>query len=336
MYLIMYHYVRSIRNSRYPEIKGLELALFRKQIEFLKQNGFTFITLDEVLNAFPPDGISHKTFRERGLPHTHPLQVGDASPDKRVLLTFDDGYIDHYLNVFPILEQNNIQGFFSMPGKIVREKKVLDVNKIHFILASGEIGAIKKRLFERLDYYRGREYTYPSNEELYEKLAVANRFDGKDVIFIKRTLQVGLPERLRNIITDELFREFVTAQESAFVDELYMNLDQAKTMARHGMVFGIHGYDHYWQNHLTEGALQTDLTQALDVFDGIVPLRGWVNCYPYGSYSESVIRISRALGASAGFSSDVAVFHPESDDPFKIPRLDTNDFPPKSNNWEQL
>ncbi len=335
MFLIMYHYVRSIRNSRYPEIKGLELALFRKQIEFLKQNGFSFITLDEVLNAFSLDGISHKTFRKRSAPYSPPPGRGRPA-DKRVLLTFDDGYIDHYLNVFPILEQNNIQGFFSMPGKIIREKKVLDVNKIHFILASGEIGAIKNRLLKRLDYYRGREFSYPSNEELYEKLAEANRFDGKDVIFIKRTLQVELPERLRNIISNELFREFVTAQESAFVDELYMNLDQAKTMVRHGMVFGIHGYDHYWQNHLTEEALQTDLTQALDVFDGIVPPCGWVNCYPFGSYSDSVIRISRALGASAGFSSDVAVFHPELDDPFKIPRLDTNDFPPKSNNWEQF
>lgn len=41
-------------------------------------------------------------------------------PDNAVLLTFDDGYIDHYTNVFPILNENGIQGSFFIPGKTFR------------------------------------------------------------------------------------------------------------------------------------------------------------------------------------------------------------------------
>lgn len=310
IYVIMYHYVRRIQESRFPGIKGLELRYFKEQIAFLQQNGFAFIHLDDIIQ-------------------------GKTLPDRSVLLTFDDGYIDHYMNVFPILEQNGIQGVFSMPAKVIREAKVLDVNKIHFVLASEKTEAIKALLFRKLDAYRGMEFVYPSNEALYDKLAIAGRFDNKDIVFIKRILQVELPEMLRNRICDELFREIVTDREAAFVSELYMNMDQIRTMRRHGMAFALHGYDHYWMDRLSEPALRKDLTQALDVFDGVVDPSAWTNCYPYGSYNENVIRISKELGAISGLGVRVAAYHPGQDSVFEIPRLDTNDFPPKSKNYSQ-
>ena len=308
--IIMYHYVRNLKTSRYSEIKGLDMELFRQQIEFLKKH-FQFVTMEDVIAS----------------------KDGKDLPENGVLLTFDDGYIDHYTNVFPILKENNIQGVFSMPGKILREKKVLDVNKIHFVLASAPIEQIKDKLFTYMDQYRGSEFAIPSNQELYEKLAVANRFDNKDVIFVKRALQVELPETLRNIITDKLFHEFVTSSESAFVDELYMNMDQIKLMKNQGMYFGIHGYDHYWMNRLTDEALVKDIEQALDVFDGIIDGKNWICCYPYGSYSDSVIERIKGMGAVAGLSTDVRLYIPKKDNIFKIPRLDTNDLPPKSENY---
>lgn len=42
MYVVMYHYVRDLKNSRYPAIKGLDLKLFCQQIEFFLQH-FSFV-----------------------------------------------------------------------------------------------------------------------------------------------------------------------------------------------------------------------------------------------------------------------------------------------------
>lgn len=53
--IVMYHYVRDFKNSRYPEIKGLDSNLFRQQIDFLKKN-FTIITMEEVLGG----GVARK------------------------------------------------------------------------------------------------------------------------------------------------------------------------------------------------------------------------------------------------------------------------------------
>lgn len=311
MYVIMYHYIRKIRGSRYTHIKGLELEDFKRQIRFLQENRFEFVSLEDVI-------------------------TGNRITDKSVLLTFDDGYIDHYLNAFPILEQNNIKGVFSMPAKILRERKALDVNKIHYILACTEIIKLREKLFKQLDYYRGIEFEYPSNQELYSELAIADRFDNKDTIFVKRLLQHGLPEKLRMIITKELFEEFVTDREAAFVEELYMNFDQIKMMKRHGMEFAIHGYDHYWMDYLNEIDLIEDITKALDVFDGIIDSHDWCCCYPYGGYNDEVIQKAKSLGAASGLTIDVSVYHPDQDDLYKIPRLDTNDFPPKSENYLQF
>lgn len=34
--IAMYHYVRDLKYSRYPEIKGLDYKLFKQQIHFLQ------------------------------------------------------------------------------------------------------------------------------------------------------------------------------------------------------------------------------------------------------------------------------------------------------------
>lgn len=58
---------------------------------------------------------------------------------------------------------------------------------------------------KKMDFYRGQEFDYPSSEELWNKYATIERFDGKDVIFIKRMLQTVLHEKLRNQILSDLF-----------------------------------------------------------------------------------------------------------------------------------
>ena len=40
--IIMYHYVRSLKNSTYPEIKGLETIGFKNQLNYFKENNHIF------------------------------------------------------------------------------------------------------------------------------------------------------------------------------------------------------------------------------------------------------------------------------------------------------
>ena len=310
LYIVMYYYVRDLENSRYPKIKGLKHDLFKKQMEFFKQN-FNVITMEEAIAAY------YESYE---------------IPEDSMLLTFDDGYIDHYTFVYPVLKAYHMQGTFFVPGKTFTENKVLDVNKIHFILASTPIEVLMKDLFKYLDYYRGRTFDYPSNKELFEEFAVANRFDPKEVIFLKRILQVVLPEALRNEITQKLFEKRVGVDESVLSRELYMNYDQIKCMKNDGMFIGYHGYDHYWNNKLTPLELKNDVRKGLTCLEGLYDPSAWIMSYPYGSYNDDVISYVSGIGCKLGFTTDLGVCTIDSEK-LRLPRLDTNDFPPKSRNF---
>ena len=304
----MYHYVRDLKKSRYPAIKGLDVRLFKQQLAYLKKN-YTFIDMETVMEA---------------------LYNGKRLPENAVLLTFDDGYSDHYTTVFPILANEGITGVFAMPGKIIREQKMLDVNKIHFILASTPIDIVKNLLIQKLEKERSEGFNIRPTEELYNIYAKRSRFDSADVIFIKRILQNALPEQARNLIVDEMFHELVTDNEEAFVSELYLTMDQIKVMHKYNMHFALHGYEHYWFDSLTEEQFKQDIQSALDVFDSVIDRKKWTFCYPYGATQNSLLHYCKSIHCIAGFTVEPRVADLEQENPLLIPRYDTNDYPPKS------
>lgn len=314
LYIVMYHYVRNLKYSRFPELKGLDLELFKEQIKFLKNN-FNIIRMEDVIAYYTGNYVL---------------------PENAVLLTFDDGYSDNYLNVFPILQEEKLQGSFFIPAKTFIEHQVLDVNKVHFVLASTNINNLIQDLFQELDYYRGKEYDIPSNQELFNTYAKEERFDKKETIFVKRLLQTVLPEKLRNRIASNMFNKYVGLSEEKFAYELYVNYEQIKCMKRAGMYIGIHGYNHYWLGNLEVEKMQQDIKRALEVMGDMVVSDSWVMNYPYGSYNDEVISYIKDKGCVLGLTTDVKIADLSADNRYLLPRLDTNDFPPKSENYTKI
>lgn len=313
LFIAMYHYVRDLKHSRYPSIKGMDIELFRQQIAYLKVH-FSVVRMEEVLAAL--DG-----------------QI--ILPENAVLLTFDDGYIDHFTYVMPVLEEEKVQGSFFIPGKTFDTHNLLDVNKIHYVLAAADIGSLLSDVFERMNHYRGQEYDYPLNEELFEEYAVANRFDSKETIFVKRMLQVVLPEPVRNRISSDLFERYVGVSEEVLAYELYMTREQIRTMNRHGMHIGIHGYDHYWLGNLSRQKMQEDISKALDVMEEFIDTKGWVMNYPYGNHNKDVVEYIQQRGCRMGMTTEVRAVDLGIENRYLLPRFDCNDFPPKSENYRK-
>ena len=309
--VVMYHYVRDLKNSRYPAIKGCDVHLFKEQIGFLKKH-YNFVTVEQVLDAYYNGGVL---------------------PTKAVLLTFDDAYKDHFEYAFPILEHEHIQGAFYPPVKAVTEHTVLDVNKIHFILASildEKFDILLNEIKLQLDKYR-YEYQLESFEYYFGKLAVANRFDPKEVIFVKRLLQVELPEEVRKRITDNIFVKVVGIDESAFSRELYMSIDQIKCMVDCGMHIGSHGYDHYWLSSLPKEKQEFEIAKSIEFIDAVGgDSKKWTICYPYGDYNQDTIDLLKLHGCKMGLCTKVDIANlggDLQDSIFKLPRLDVNDLP---------
>lgn len=315
--IVMYHFVRDLKHTRYPEIKGLDSAAFVEQIEYIKRH-YEPITLEDLIGA--------TRFESRRL------------PPNAVLLTFDDGYIDHFETVFPVLEKYRIQGSFFPPAKAILEHRVLDVNKIHFVLASvQDKSLIIKSIFAEIQNNMAR-YGLESPEVYYEKLANPNRYDTADVVFIKRVLQRALPEEFRGRIVDKLFAQFVTNDEQAFANELYMSVEQLRHMRSSGMHIGSHGYDHYWMNTLDEDGQLREIDRSLEFLATLgCDLQNWVMCYPYGGYDSSLLAILKNKNCAIGLATEVAIADLAIDNILTLPRIDTNDLPKRKeaspNDW---
>ena len=304
--IIMYHYVRDINVSRYPGINGLETTLFKEQIYYLKKH-YNFITMEQLLDS---------------IHYEKPL------PNKAILLTFDDAYIDHFTNVFPVLVENNIQGSFFIPAKTVLDHKLLDVNKIHFILASClDKELIIADILNALEKNR-INHELESNEYYLNKSFVSNRYDSKEIVFIKRMLQVELNESLRKEIVDELFIKYVATSETIFAKELYLSIDQIRTMLKFGMHIGAHGYDHYWLGSLTKEKQNIEIYKSLEFLLSLgIKKDYWTMCYPYGSFNQDTIDILNNLNCKAAFTTEARVANIYLDNKLTLPRFDTNDFP---------
>jgi len=237
----MYHYVRELSHSRYAEIKGLDVDLFKEQIAYIKKH-YNVVSAYDLMDV---------------------IESNSDLPPKALLLTFDDAYIDHFTHVFPVLDKQKLSGSFFPPAKCILEHQVLDVNKIHFILASvPNKNELIDSIFRFLDENRS-SYELETNEYYWQKLGEPNRVDPAEVIFIKRILQRDLPESLRNIITDSLFRKYVTHDEAAFSQELYMSVDQISHLQRNGMYIGSHGFDHYWLNYISDNDQKKEIDLSL-------------------------------------------------------------------------
>lgn len=309
----MYHYTRDLKHSRYPDIKGLDIHLFRQQMEFFKAN-CNVVSMEHVVDA---------------------VKGNTTLPENAVLLTFDDGYIDNFTCAYPILEEFGFQGSFFIPGKTFTTHQLLDVNKIHYIIASADIGKLVTDVKQKMDYYRGREFDYPDTEELWNQYAVDERFDGKETIFVKRILQTVLPEMVRKQIADDLFDKYVGVTQEQLAYELYMTPEQIRTLKKNGMFIGLHGYDHYWLGNLPHEQMKEDILKALDTIEEFIDPKEWVMNYPYGDYSDEVVEFIKDKGAVIGLTTDVAVARIGMDSNFLLPRLDCNDFPPKSENYKK-
>lgn len=113
--IFMYHFVRDdTGNYEYPE-NMVKVNSLRKQVEFLKNNNFDIIYISDLENI-----------------HCY---------SKPVVLTFDDGWEDFYINAFPIFKEYNIKstlyvitGLVGTPGycnldelKELKESGIVDI-----------------------------------------------------------------------------------------------------------------------------------------------------------------------------------------------------------------
>lgn len=109
---LMYH---SIEDGQAANSAVVPVGVFKQQMQYLKDNGYTTLSLDELYNF---------------------IQNNRPVPEKSVVITFDDGYTDNYTNAFPILKAMGfranifvIPALTDKPGPYLNSKQLREMDE---------------------------------------------------------------------------------------------------------------------------------------------------------------------------------------------------------------
>tara|TARA_X000000950_G_scaffold171985_1_gene209503 strand:+ start:2802 stop:3725 length:924 start_codon:yes stop_codon:yes gene_type:complete len=302
--IISYHYVRPIKNSNYPNVKGLEIEGFLRQMDFFKKNK-TVITTQQVKDFF---------------------LKGTKIPKNSIWLTFDDGYKDHINFVAPILENFNFDAIFFPVINTYAKNILLDVNAIHYIIAKSEC---ENQLIDRLKYEMANRGL---NSEYFENLWVNTNkkkmFDSEKISFFKIVLQHNLSFNVRKGIINKLFKDFVGKSQKQFSKELYMNKQDLKYLVKKGFSVGSHTTSHQWLTKLSYQEQKYEIINSINELKKINSSeKNWILCFPHGLYNQDTLKILDEYNFSLGLKNKGGMVTSRHQNRFELPRCNTNDFP---------
>ena len=300
----MYHYVRDSAATPFPGIRALPPAHFERQLDWL-QREYTLTGVDAVRAA---------------------LDGGPPLPANAALLTFDDGFRDHYESAFPLLVRRGLTGvFFLSHDACVPPHRLLGVHQTHFLLATLGAAAFGREVMAEC------ELAAPAADGARGgRVFGADRWEAPDERALKHLLNYELPFAEADRVLDALFRRHL-GDPVAFARSLYLEAAQVREMAANGMTFGYHTRSHRMLSRLSHREQTTELCDGAAWIRELTGQRHVPFCYPWGgtkTYTGETVRILASSGYSLAFNTvrrraDLAV-----DGRFEIPRFDTRDLPP--------
>lgn len=116
--ILLYHH---IRDNATPGRYDISPAVFERQMQYLKEWGYTAITVDTLVNA---------------------LRYNDPLPEKPVVITFDDGTLDVYENAFPVMQRLDFPGTFYIVANRLQSADFVNAAQLREMVSAGwEIGS---------------------------------------------------------------------------------------------------------------------------------------------------------------------------------------------------
>jgi peptidoglycan/xylan/chitin deacetylase (PgdA/CDA1 family) len=226
----------------------------------------------------------------------------------RVLITFDDGYLDNYKFAFPILRSHGVQGVFFLVTSMVGTSNVPWWDHIAYLLKTA----------------RQRQFTLQYPADLVVDI------DGS-----------GMTKSLRNVLS--LYKTRDNTDPTRFIRELkertkgdvppgtqrrFLSWNEARKMIAGGMAIGSHTHSHRVLSQLEPGQQLHELAQSQALLKEELGLEADVLAYPVGntlSFSEQTEQLAREAGYRAAFSFHGGTNLPGRTRRYDVKRIDVGD-----------
>lgn len=262
-----------------------------QQISYLKRRA-SLVTLDEA-SIFASG-------KERG-----------GKPRCRVLITFDDGYLDNYQLAFPILRSHGVQGVFFLATSMVGSGAVPWWDRIAYLVKNA----------------RARRFTLRYPAELAVDLDAG-----------------GLTKSLRDVL--HLYKRPENIDSARFLRELeaetkadpplgtlrrFLDWQEAREMIDGGMAIGSHTHSHPLLSQLEPQQQKQELTESRAILKERLSMEPDALAYPVGardSFTERTQELAREAGYRIAFSFHGGTNLPGTTRAFDVKRIAVDDQSP--------
>lgn len=299
----MYHYIREF-NPEMPNLHFLHRDDFLKQLDFLEKQ-YGFLTIEDFISAI-------KTSK---------------NAKSGIVLTFDDGLVDHYEYVLPELVKRGLWGIFYIPASILQTKRILTVHKTQLLLARFR----PQKILEKLSSILKDGMIDSDLEQINKTKIYLDQDNHSGELGIKTLFNYTIKHKYKDQIADELFSHFFQNEADLF-ESTYLSSTQLKELSDSGMLIGSHAMNHHPMINLNKQSQEREISQSFKLIERCLgELEYKTFCYPQGlphtfnDYSELMLKKNETLFSFAVESRDITkedlLYNVQ-----KLPRYDCNEF----------
>ncbi len=296
-YSVMFHHFHD--GNKYPEVQGsgcISSGDFHLIIDYLNEN-FNLLTPDEYMQK---------------------VECGNLQ-EVDVCLTFDDGLKCQFDIIYPELEKRKLKAFFFVysaafsnnppPLEFFRDFRLNFFDSVddYYDLFFNTVSRLHHDKYDfflknyRDDYLSAFPF-YTENDKKYR--------------FIRDKV---LKEQYFDLVFTMMKEKKYSQSERK--KQLFMSVDNIKTLHNSGHTIGLHSHSHptQMQNLSYESQLK-EYTKNYDFLSSITQEKINVMSHPCGNYNDDTLKILKELGVKVGFRSSLTPSNIKSS--LEIPRQD--------------
>ena len=255
---------------------ALDRELFFNQMSWLKNN-FTILPLAKAISL---------------------LELGQL-PKRAVSISVDDGYLDSYEVIYPILKSLNITAAFFISTKGLEDGHLWYDEIVEAILQTEQLSIEVLNTHYQVNSHKQKKASIHQLVEVIKYLSLTERHLAIQCIF----QQCGEPTIAKRFVCKE----------------------QIKEMHDNGMLIGAHTHSHPILMKESQKIAAEEISKSQKVLENII--KGTVDyfAYPNGKkhldFDEKHIEILKSLGFKAALSSDWGVAKTQKTELLSLPRF---------------
>ena len=242
--IVYYHMVSEKEHEYYFHNKKISPQLFKEQIQYLKKH-FEIISLDEAVL----------------------LAKGNKSLEKKMVITFDDGFKENHSIIAPILVDEKVTATFYLISNCINNKSLMWRNKLlvlHNIMPNKGKGLTDQfKLKYRIPELRSNEDLLLWSDRVWEM----NKKDEYSDYLWKLS---GLPD----------LNEYLSTKLP------YLTSNEIREMVNSGFGFGSHSMTHPVFSKLNYDEFKAEITDSIKVIKEITQKDINSFTYPFGIRAE--------------------------------------------------